>query len=70
MGRDVVSSANTLQGFRRNVLLPSSGKKFTVYSDFVDSTFLLNFWKFLPAYTALRHRRQYYSVEVVFMEQF
>jgi len=43
---------------------------FTVYRDFGDSAFLRNVRKFLPDYTALRHRRQYSSVVAVFMAQF
>jgi len=70
LGRDVVSSANTLQAFRRNGLLPSSGKMFTVYRDFGDNTFLRNVPKSLPDYTALLHRRQYSSVVAVFMALF
>jgi hypothetical protein len=65
-----VSSANTLQAFRRKVLLPSSGKLCTVYRDFGDNTFLRNVPKFLPDYTALLHRRQYSSVVAVFMALF
>ena len=50
-----------------DALLLSSGKLFTVYRDFGDSTFFHRVRKFLPDYTALRHRRQYSSVVDVFM---
>jgi len=55
---------------REDVLLPSSGKIFTVYRDFGDSTFLRRVRKFLQDYTALPNRRQHSSVVDVFMVQF
>jgi hypothetical protein len=51
-------------------MLPSSGKMFTVYRDFGDSTFFRNFRKFLPVDTALGHTGQYSSVVAVCMAQF